>query len=290
MDIPNDSAEQIYHLVLNSPLPDIPIKEIIYYYSSSHFSLSPSGKSSAVAVKKAKILREAKIKYDMTQIKVTTRPIKDSSKNVEISTISEIEEFMESAKQYELRRQEFVGEPYYTEFKAEEERKFAEKQRESLIGQQLAMFGGFQEIVRQQTAMFSGIRLAQEVVDRYTQSIRLAQEVADTYKRPIRLAQEVAMLSRPQETIRQQLAMLSRSQESINLALNSSLRSVQQVANIRTDFLRDVRRAANIKANFLRDVQQVANIRTDFLRDVRRAANIKADFLRDVRRAANIKF
>ena len=66
MDIPNDSTEQIYHWVLNSLSPDLPIKQLMYYYSSSRFLFRPPGKSSAAAVKEAKITKgsENQVQYD----------------------------------------------------------------------------------------------------------------------------------------------------------------------------------------------------------------------------------
>ena len=164
-------------------------------------SVSPSGKV-LVAVKEAKLRREAKIKYNMTEIKVTTRPIKNSSENVETSTISEFEEFMESVKQYELERQEFVGEPYYTEFKVEEERESTQRQMNWTLN-----------FIRSEAFK----RGTQHIANIKADFLRSTQQAANIKADFLRSTQHIANIKA------------------------DFLRSTQQAANIKADFLRRIR-------------------------------------------------
>ena len=269
MDIPNEFFNEINNWDLNH-FPTDPRVTGSTYYIRYYIRLLFTPSKALVAVSEPKLRREAKIKYDMTHPPTSIRIIKKPTEDIEYSTVSDLEELMKRGELWRLKREEFVGQPYFAEFEEMEENE------------------------RRQKHMTEYYKL--DILQR-EENERRQKHMTEYYK--LDILQTV-------ESIKQQVAVFSRSQEAINLALKDSLRSRQRVASIGADFLRSRQRAADIEADLLRSrqraadieadilrsrqqVESVAGIRADFLRDMEQAANIRADFLRDMQRAANIR-
>ncbi len=249
MDIPNEFFNEINNWDLNH-FPTDPRVTGSTYYIRYYIRLLFTPSKALVAVSEPKLRREAKIKYDMTHPPTSIRIIKKPTEDIEYSTVSDLEELMKRGELWRLKREEFVGQPYFAEFEEMEENERRQKhmteyykldilQTVESIKQQVAVFSRSQEAIN--LALKDSLRSRQRVASIGADFLRSRQRAADIEADLLRSRQRAA---------------------DIEADILRSRQQVESVAGIRADFLRDMEQAANIRADFLRDMQRAANIRT----------------------------
>lgn len=118
MDIPNELFDQINISDLNHCPTDPRITGVTYYI---RLLFNPS--KTLATISELKLRREAEIKYNMTRLEINVS-IENSTENTEYSDFKELINSLES---WRSEREEFVGQPYFTEFEEKEKRERAKE-------------------------------------------------------------------------------------------------------------------------------------------------------------------